>query len=553
MKANNISIETNESQISEEDKNMEDPDKNEEITIKKKRRIQNKLNDLTAKEWLINTKSVWEHTDYHLDKDYPATKRHLKNLVLFFTKKGHIVFNPNNSEDINEICLKLERKLFYNESSKADFIILEEKKSILNLLEYNEYLSNKVKKKYKIYFNILKDKKYLCIIIRDFYVSKQSELILFHYDLTKILTEELGLKVKGLTIWKPKIQNQTYKELVINPNDSIINDYILIFRKETNSSFSENEDISELLNNNNQNLIRESRFFPSFQKSISPIRDKFKSQHPATFPEPDIKKLITFFSDLDQEPKIFDPFVGVGSTLIASSELNIEGYGIELTKKWIDLAIKRCFLNRIPVKLDKKLQRPKQTSMIDPWKSPSSNKEKKEIKTSKQIIYQRLYHGDASIKIKEFPDQVFDFIVTSPPYWGILTKKIDHKMRKERVEKGFETKYSIEGEDDSFKKDLANLSSYHNFLLKLKEIYKECYKKLKNNRYMVVIVSDFRNGPDFYLFHGDTAHLLKKIGFKLTSLTILYQDSKNLYPYGYPFSFVSNIHHQFIITVKKEE
>ena len=29
MKANNISIETNESQISEEDKNMEDPYKNE--------------------------------------------------------------------------------------------------------------------------------------------------------------------------------------------------------------------------------------------------------------------------------------------------------------------------------------------------------------------------------------------------------------------------------------------------------------------------------------------------------------------------------------------
>jgi len=63
MKVNNISIKTNESQISEEDKNMEDPDNNDEITIKKKkRRIQNKLNDLTAKEWLINTKSVWEQT-----------------------------------------------------------------------------------------------------------------------------------------------------------------------------------------------------------------------------------------------------------------------------------------------------------------------------------------------------------------------------------------------------------------------------------------------------------------------------------------------------------
>ena len=69
---------------------------------------------------------------------------------------------------------------------------------------------------------------------------------------------------------------------------------------------------------------------------------------------------------------------------------------------------------------------------------------------------------------------------------------------------------------------------------------------------MAVIVSDFRDKAIFYLYHCDIANLLRKIGFKLSGLSILHQDNKNLYPYGYPYVFVSNIHHQNIILVKKE-
>jgi len=174
-------------------------------------------------------------------------------------------------------------------------------------------------------------------------------------------------------------------------------------------------------------------------------------------------------------------------------------------------------------------------------------------KNKKNIVIQNVEHGDAKEKIPLFPKNYFDFIVTSPPYWGILTKKVDHKTKKERINKGFETKYTIKGKDETFHKDLANIESYPRFLNQLKIIYKQCYEKLKNNKYMAVLVSDFREGPDFYLYHGDTASLLKNIGFKLVGLTVLHQDNKNLYPYGYPYSFVSNIHHQFIIIVKKEE
>ena len=39
--------------------------------------------------------------------------------------------------------------------------------------------------------------------------------------------------------------------------------------------------------------------------------------------------------------------------------------------------------------------------------------------------------------------------------------------------------------------------------------------------------------------------------FSLEGITILVQDSKNLYPYGIPFAFVSNIHHQYILVFRR--
>jgi hypothetical protein len=44
---------------------------------------------------------------------------------------------------------------------------------------------------------------------------------------------------------------------------------------------------------------------------------------------------------------------------------------------------------------------------------------------------------------------------------------------------------------------------------------------------------------------------VQKVGFSLEGITILVQDSKNLYPYGMPYAFVSNIHHQYILIFRK--
>ncbi len=513
------------------------------IINKKKISTQNKLNDLTAKEWLINTKSVWEYSDYHLNNVDRKEIRHLRNLILFFTKRNNIILNPNNDSDIKTIGEQEGRIVLTNAMKEVDFILIQEKRDIPHLMLYEDLLlSDKFKSKLIHYYHHLKNNKYLCVIVRDFYFQKNCGLILYHYDLANLLIT-IGFNLKGLTIWVPSEKKNTPH--IDNPNSVINNEYFLIFRKEKNKKEAPVKEPLEFQINydTHKTLAKKTLFFDSYLKSIAPTRDKFKTQHPATFPEPDIKNLIEFYTDISKKPKILDPFCGVGSTLIACLELKVEGYGIELTKKWIDLTKQRFFLRDMPIKIN--------GEMCTPHQKPLDLFMHEEGK--KKLVIQNVVHGDTIEKLPLFPDNFFDFIATSPPYWGILTKKIDHKTRKERVNKGLETKYTREDEDKTFSKDLGNLDSYNDFLNELAKIFTICFTKLKNLSYAAIILSDFRDGPKFYLYHGDTANLLKKIGFKLIGLTVLHQDNKNLYPYGYPYSFVSNIHHQYIVIVKKEE
>ncbi|HAS8124565.1 TPA: DNA methylase, partial [Vibrio vulnificus] len=145
-----------------------------------------------------------------------------------------------------------------------------------------------------------------------------------------------------------------------------------------------------------------------------------------------------------------------------------------------------------------------------------------------------------------------DFLVTSPPYWSILNKKVDHKT-KVRIEEELETSYS---EDE---RDLGNISDYNEFLEELKRIFIDAGKKLKNNKYMAIIVSDFRHKSKFYSFHSDIIRILdeqvtnnnKKL--TLQGVKVLAQNHKSLLPYGYPYAYVENIHHQYILIFRKDK
>jgi DNA modification methylase len=228
--------------------------------------------------------------------------------------------------------------------------------------------------------------------------------------------------------------------------------------------------------------------------------------HPAPFSFQDVARHIKFFTK--QGDKVLDPFLGVGSTLKACAFESRIGYGIELNKKYSDLS---------ELRVDQEV--------------PSTY----HFKDSQTVI-----NGNSLVEIKKIQKDFFDFIITSPPYWNILDTK-DHKANQ-RVNEELDTKYS-DSEDD-----LANISKYEDFLSKLSSFFGDCSRIVKPGKYMAIIVSDFRKLDKYYVFHADLANSIEKCSsWKLKGIKILYQRHKSIFPYGYPYSFVPNVHHQNVL------
>jgi DNA modification methylase len=236
---------------------------------------------------------------------------------------------------------------------------------------------------------------------------------------------------------------------------------------------------------------------------------QIERQHPAPFSFADIARLVRFFTKSGEV--VLDPFVGVASTLKACALENRKGIGFELNPEYARLGEKRL-----------------SEEVRNLWA---------------QDCGQDIRVGDARHLSTELDDNSVDFIVTSPPYWNILHKK-DHKANQERVAHKLDTQY---GDDQ---RDLGNVSDYHEFLEELASILGRCGRALKSKKYMAIIVSDFRDKSKYVMFHSHLAEALEHYDLELRGIKILYQRHKRVFPYGYPYAYVPNIHHQYILILQ---
>lgn len=238
---------------------------------------------------------------------------------------------------------------------------------------------------------------------------------------------------------------------------------------------------------------------------------QIERQHPAPFSFTDVSRLVRFFSKPGET--VLDPFVGVGSTLKACALEGRRGIGFELNPRYAGLARERI---------------------------------EKEVRSLLHTgAEQEVREGDSRLLAQQLAPDSVDFVVTSPPYWNILHKE-DHKANQERKEHNLDTRYS----DDP--RDLGNIASYDEFLANLVAILAACAAPLKKKRYMAVVVSDFRDKSRFIMFHADLAAALGQHSLGLRGLKVLYQRHKKIFPYGYPYAYVPNIHHQYIVILQNE-
>ena len=79
-------------------------------------------------------------------------------------------------------------------------------------------------------------------------------------------------------------------------------------------------------------------------------------------------------------------------------------------------------------------------------------------------------------------------------------------------------------------KDLSNCKNYTEFLKKYTQIIKLCYNVLKENRFMIWVVSDVRDKKttEYYGLVADTIKAGQEAGFKFYNEIILYNETGNL-------------------------
>jgi DNA modification methylase len=232
--------------------------------------------------------------------------------------------------------------------------------------------------------------------------------------------------------------------------------------------------------------------------------------HPAPFSFQDVARLIRFFTKAGET--VLDPFAGVGSSLKAAALEGRSGIGIELNARYAELA-----RQRLRVEL------------------PSAIRVRRD---------QRLIRGDAREVLPTLRRGSVKLVVTSPPYWNILHKK-DHKAKQERIARGLDTHY---GDDRA---DLGNIPDYGAFVREVADTLALTRPCLVDGGHLCVVVGDFRHKANYHMLHADLAGELTGRGFTLKGLKILYQRHKRVFPYGFPYAYVPNLHHQYIVILAK--
>lgn len=251
------------------------------------------------------------------------------------------------------------------------------------------------------------------------------------------------------------------------------------------------------------------RYSISVWDDIRKTAEEVKLKHPAMFPVQLPMRLMECFTT-EKDKVILDPFVGIGATVIAAERLGKVGIGVDISKEFIELAKERLA----------------QLSLFD---------KRKASKKSKLIC------DDANNLLKHIKPNSIDMVITSPPYWDILSQK--------------RTADSKEVRDYGNKKglDVSQIKNYQEFNQALKDIFRVVFKVMKPKKYCVINVMDIRKKDKFYPFHVDVADFMREVGFVLDDIIIWNrgQEYSNLRPLGYPSVFRINKIHEFVLIFQK--
>ncbi len=239
---------------------------------------------------------------------------------------------------------------------------------------------------------------------------------------------------------------------------------------------------------------------------------ELRKAHPSPKPPQLMRDIIEFFTK--ENEIVLDYFMGVGGTLIGASLCGRKAIGIDLNKKYIDV-----------YKLaNEALGLKEQITVV----GDSVN-----LLSEGEMISSLLKKTKVSL------------ILIDPPYGDMLAReKTGEAVRKN--EDTSPTPFT------NLSTDLGNMEIEEFFPI-FKESIKNSMQFLKSKGHMVVFMKDLqpsKTSPN--LLHARVIEDLSGIeGLNYLGMKIWADQGVNLYPYGYPFAFVANQIHQYIMIFRR--
>ena len=232
------------------------------------------------------------------------------------------------------------------------------------------------------------------------------------------------------------------------------------------------------------------------------IRDK--DIHPAVFPIALPKKCIELFTHKGE--LVLDPFVGIGTTLLAARDLERNAIGFDINSKYIEFIKKRL-------------------SQIDMSLFSEST--------------QQLAICDDAINIPQYIDEeMISLCVTSPPYANMLNhERLNKSLRSDLRENKH---YKKVQQYSNNPRDLGTMK-LKEYINALAEIYKRILPLLKPKAHCVINVNDLWENNRRYPTHSYIIKAMEEIGYELRNIIIW--DKRNLVNkvgiFGWPSNYIT--------------
>jgi len=254
---------------------------------------------------------------------------------------------------------------------------------------------------------------------------------------------------------------------------------------------------------------------------VSSPRNDFQKEHGAVYPVKLVERLLLMYSrELDN---VFDPFLGIGSTIIGCQNLNRNCIGTELNPEFAQLA--------------------------QQWLVENSGIFQNTLNLKYLVV-----NDDCRNLDKYIAKNKISLTITSPPYADFIQKSVEDR---EKVHKTSLIKHSNNSTVKQYsdnEDDFGNLP-YPEFIKQLKVVLSKNYEITKPGGYSCWVVKDHRdtkNKIPYIPFHSDLARAGEEVGWKFHDLIIWDQSKqRKLILLGYPSIFYTNQNCSFIVVFRK--